>query len=762
MLGRPNPLLVLDNLEQVVEAAPDIAALLAACPSLKVLATSRVRLRLAAEYLFPVGPLQLPETAAGSSPDKLARTEAVAFFLDRTRSADPEFTLTESNSDAVAMLVGHLDGLPLAIELAAARIWILPPEVLLARMEQRLPLLTGGPRDAPARQRTMRDAIAWSYDLLTPEEQTLFRWLAVFIGGFRLEAAEAVAAEGDSKIPVIELLGMLVDHSLLRSVTDTPDARRFRYLESLREYGLERLVARGEEQSARDAHAAYFVRAVTSLQERVNDAEPAKRDARLITLLDHLETERDNLRAVLAWLTQQERLEAAMVLAVAIWPFRTNQTHGIEARATLESLLAHACASACSVTRAHALHSLCHLARRQGDTYQAAEAGEEALANFREVDDLVNAGRVLLSLGWALMDRGQTDEALEHHQEGLRLAETVGDQKGMASAHDLLGRVYLVRNQHEASAAHLQEALRLSRTTGDRPCLANVLAHLGVLARREDDTVSASRYLRESIAIAREVGDRHLLPSALAVFGEVLRREGDLAASETCLQESLEICRQTSYEHGEAGALLGLGCLALERGQLGQALGLLRESIVAFQRVGLLSEMQYGATLCLDAFACLSLEVGELVQSARFLGMADTLLDRNGVPRPKGKPLYLDERRLETIRQGLGECELAAAWREGHSLSEEAMVDEVLAFDLPASVSPKQREKAPSGVESRLSPRELEVLRLLAHGSSDREIAETLFVSRRTVTTHVSNLFAKLGVTNRVQATTVAIRDSLL
>ena len=532
-LDRPNLLLVLDNLEQVVEAAPDLAPLLATCSSLKILTTSRVRLRLAAEHLFPVGPLRLPETATGSSMDELARTEAVAFFVDRSQAADPTFALTESNNETAAMLVSHLDGLPLAIELAAARIALLPPEALLARMKQRLPLLTGGLRDAPARQRTMRDAIAWSYDLLTPDEQRLFRRLAVFVGGFTVEAAEAVVAEGEIETPVIESLSVLVDHSLVRYVSDPSGAGRFRYLESLREYGLERLAASGEEQEARDAHATYFIGAVASLQERVSDAEPIERGARLVAFLDRLEAERDNLRAVLAWLTQQERIEEAIALAVAIWPFRTNLTHDIEARATLESLLALPQARACFVTRAHALNALCHLARRQGDSHEAVEAGEEALALFREADDHMNAGRVLISLGWVLMDIGRHDEALEHYRESLRLAEMVDDWEGVAAAHDLLGWVHMARNEHEASAAHLQEALQVSRAAGDPVRLGNVLGHLGVLARRENDTVRAARYFQESIAIAREIGDQHLLPSALAVYSDILRRDGDLAAAET-------------------------------------------------------------------------------------------------------------------------------------------------------------------------------------------------------------------------------------
>nr|MBA2470447.1 XRE family transcriptional regulator [Chloroflexia bacterium] len=296
-LSRRNLLLVLDNLEQVVDAAPEIATLLAACPSVRILATSRVRLRLAAEHVFRVLPLRLPETVDGPSLSELARTEAVAFFVDRAQAADPIFTLTESNSESVATLVGRLDGLPLAIELAAVRVAHLPLATLLARMEHSLPLLTGGARDAPARQRTMRDAIAWSYDLLAADEQLLFRRLAIFVGGFTVEAAEAAAAEGDVKIRAIESLGMLVDHSLLQFVPDAHGAGRFRYLESLQEYGLDQLAARGEESALRAAHAAHFIHAVTSLQETVREAKPIERGARLVAFLDRLEAERDNLRA---------------------------------------------------------------------------------------------------------------------------------------------------------------------------------------------------------------------------------------------------------------------------------------------------------------------------------------------------------------------------------------------------------------------------------------------------------------------------------
>ncbi|HET8645992.1 MAG TPA: hypothetical protein VFO85_10905, partial [Vicinamibacteria bacterium] len=312
-------LLILDNLEQVLAAAPDIATLLANCPELVVLATSRAPLHISGERMVRIAPLPLPDPLPGhdaaAPAAEVLRSDAVRLFVERAQDVSNDFALTEENAGAVAAICRQLDGLPLAIELAAARVKILPPPALQARLERRLPLLTGGPRDAPQRQRTMRDAIAWSYDLLRDEEQALFRSLSVFVGGFTLDAAAAVArgedsANGAEELALLDGISALVEASLLAVADTAGDQPRYGMLETVREFGLEMLAASGEERAARQRHADYF----QLLAERAHDA--ALRGSFRSSLVDDLA----NLRAALAWFEQAGEAEQSLRLAGALWP----------------------------------------------------------------------------------------------------------------------------------------------------------------------------------------------------------------------------------------------------------------------------------------------------------------------------------------------------------------------------------------------------------------------------------------------------------
>ncbi len=372
-------LLVLDNLEQVGEAAPQIADLLAAVPGLTVLVTSRVPLRLAAEHRFPVPPLAVPAAREAPGVETLAQAAAVRLFVARAQAVRPDFTLTEANAATVAGICARLDGLPLALELAAARVAHLPPGALLARLAPRLPLLTGGARDLPARQRTMRDAIAWSHDLLQPGEQLLFRRLAVCVGGFTLEAAAGVCQGGeasgsrdaggavssstsrppDSSTSVLHGVAALMDASLLREETGGDEEPRYRMLETVREFGLERLSESGEEKGVLQAHAAYFL----ALAEA---AEPALVGPDAEAWQARLEAEHDNFRAALGWSISGGEAETALRLGAALWRFWARRGHLHEGRGWLERGLAQA-GEGCSRSRARALVRLGNLALDLGD-----------------------------------------------------------------------------------------------------------------------------------------------------------------------------------------------------------------------------------------------------------------------------------------------------------------------------------------------------------------------------------------------------------
>ncbi len=454
-------LLVLDNFEQVVEAAPVVADLLAACPALKVLVTSRVRLRVSGEHEHTVPPLEVAEQEEAASVEDVAGSGAVRLFVARARAVKADFALTPETASVVATICRRLDGLPLAIELAAARIKVLPPAALLARLEKRLPLLGGGGRDLPVRQQSMRDAIAWSYDLLSPKEQPLFRRLAVFVGGFTLEAAEAVVGGAlDPGVDPFEAVASLVDTSLLRQENGPTGEPRYRMLEMVREFGLERLAASGEEAAVRAAHAAHFL----ALAERAV-LEPHG-DTAIYPWLPVLDDEHPNLRAALGWLAGADDAGAFLRLATRLSQFWYLRGHFSEGRRWLEEAVARA-GGAPPALRAAALYGAGRLAHYQGDDARAVPLLEEALGLARCVDGSWLTPTALLLLGVVAEDRGQ----------------------------------------YARAEPPLQEALALYREGGHAGLASLTLGHLGIVAYGRGDLVRADQTLEEALALARTSGD---------------------------------------------------------------------------------------------------------------------------------------------------------------------------------------------------------------------------------------------------------------
>jgi predicted ATPase len=436
LLRQRHLLLVLDNFEQIVAAAPIVARLLAECAGVKALVTSRVRLQVSGEQEYVLPPLGVP-LAAFTSIDDLEANPSVTLFVQRARSVRPNVALGWENADAVAAVCRQLDGLPLAIELAAARTKILPPSVLRAQLEQGLGLLTGGPRDQPARLQTLRGAIAWSYDLLPDAEQAAFRRLAIFSGGFTLEAAEQVLDVGGSVIDIVE---SLIDSSLLRQEEDPTGDARFGMLETIREFGLEMLAASGEEDAVRAAHAAWYL----ALTER---AEPDMGPTQTMWL-SRLEAEHPNLRVSLGWYIAQGAAPPALRQAGALWPFWFFHNHFLEGVSWLERALA--------------------LSDTRGDT-----------AGVREV--------ALLGAGILASVLGEFDRASAWHEEGLALSERAGDPTGQGRALFGIGGVARHRGDDAAAIAALGDALALFRSTGDLSWMASTLNSLGNVAHRMGD-----------------------------------------------------------------------------------------------------------------------------------------------------------------------------------------------------------------------------------------------------------------------------------
>jgi predicted ATPase len=500
-------LLVLDNFEHVVDAATHVAALLATSSGLTVLTTSRATLRLSGEYEYPVPPLTAPLAGDRSDLASLVSNDAVELFAQRARAASPDFVVTEANAVAVASICQRLDGLPLAIELAAARIKVLPAEALLARIEKRLPLLTGGPRDLPVRLRTMRDAIAWSYDLLDEDEQALFRWLAVFAGGFTLEAADSMAQQHDASreggggfasFP-FDLVASLVDKSLLVRVEQASGEPRLLMLETIREYGLEQLAASGEAAAAHAAHAAYFL----ALAE---EAEPRLAGPGQGVWLARIDAEYDNLRLALEWLRDHGSSEAFLQLAGALPAFWEIRGYLSEGRRWLTAALARRGEASPAVT-ARALRGAGTIAREQGDYAAAAALGEEALTLFRQLGDTLGIARTAHLLGDTASDVGDYARATALLEEGLELFEQLGDAGSASNMLNDLGVVARRQRELDRAASLFEASLARARVAGTDLGVARTLSNLGHVAADQHDFPRAIALYRESLELQAEVGD---------------------------------------------------------------------------------------------------------------------------------------------------------------------------------------------------------------------------------------------------------------
>lgn len=504
-------LLVLDNCEQVITAASDLAALLTACPRLAILATSRESLRIAAEHEFPVLPLGVPEEIRDLALDDLAQIPALALFVSRATAIDPSFALTTDNAAVIAEICRRLDGLPLAIELAAARIRLLPPRALLARLEQRLPLLTGGARDLPSRQQTMRNTIAWSHDLLDDAEQTLFQFLSVFPSGFTLEAAERMSGEQPGMGQALDLLASLVAKSLVAYDGDEGVAPRYRMLETIREFGQERLAASGRDAMARDRHAAWAL----ALAER---AAPHVTGPDAAIWLEMLERDHAGLRAALSWLVECSEGELLARLAGMLWTFWKEHAHYSEGRRWLDAALELG-QTAPAKDRLRVMTGSGAMAWYQGDVAYSRQMHEQALVLAREIGDRAAEAFVLGALGVHASELGDDLQAIARFEESVAVAREVRDPAPVVlSLHNLAHQEWQ-RGEKSRAASRLEEALQVAREHRMGWILPSILVGLGTISTDLGDAVRAVRYFRESIALAQLRGN----------LGDVIDGVGGLA-----------------------------------------------------------------------------------------------------------------------------------------------------------------------------------------------------------------------------------------
>jgi len=652
--------LVLDNFEHVLDASELISQLVSECPMLTVLITSRVRLGLSGEHVIAVDPLELPDPAHVPSFDQIAGSAAVRLFVDRARTAFPAFALNERNARAVSTICQRLDGLPLAIELAAARCNILSPEALAARLERRLVLLTGGPQDAPERLQTMRAAIAWSSDLLDDHEQEFWERLGIFVGGFTAEAAEAVAMSNVvTTAQPIDMLESLIDQGLLRTATNVDGEPRFIMLETTREYALERLAERGAEDTVRAAHAAWF-------HAYGHEVEPGLMGSDPDPWFHQTEADIANIRAALDWYRDHGEIEAGLDLAGVLAWFWTAPGYIAEGRAWYDTMLPLAGPEIDPAIMARALDAAGDLAHWHTDTDRAIELHELALSRWRELGARRNVAATLRSLGSAAIDQLQFERAQALLSEGHALSLENGDTWNIAAAANLLG----------------------------------------VVSRERGNTQEAAIWHEEALRGWHQLGDQDHLPIALNGLGWAYLHDGEHQRAWESFDAAISLDGDTEAGNEIALSLVGFAALAALNGQPGAA--------------------------------------------TRLFAVAATQRQRLGLPLRPPTQLLVDDL-VEGVRSTLGSAAFALGWTKGQALDLAEAVREARLVTVPIPQS-----------GDGLSRREREVLGLLVEGASDHEIADQLFITRRTASKHVAAILEKLGASNRTAAATIAHRRGMV
>ena len=518
-IGDKEILLVLDNFEQVVSAAPVVGQLLAGCARLKVLVTSRSVLHLRGEHEAPAPTMDVPESTDGVPPDDLLSTESVRLFDERARAANPRFELTVENYPSVAEICRRLDGLPLALELAAARTKLLTPEAMLKRMDRRLQLLTGGSRDVPLRQRTLRDALDWDYELLSAEEQILFRGLAVFAGGFTFDSAEAVINGGEHVwLDVFNGIDSLASKSLIRRESLDSDELRFGTLRIIREYALERLEENEESNEFHCRYTAYFMDLAVQLSEHIRGPEQT-------SWLLRLEREHDNVRAALRWASEHDPV-LFMQLCSALGPFWEYRSYLTEGRYWLELAL-DTVDDAPPEQRAKALDCAGVLARGQGDYAHGIELHEEAVGIWRSIGDEACLAKSLKNLGNVYLDTNQIDVAAGLYEESVELRRNLGDAHGTAETLNNLGVLARLRNDWETAAGYYEQSLLVFTELQDVQGRARVLMNLGEVRYEMGDYVGATDLCKEGLELFRELGSRWDIADVLEIMAAVASGRGD-------------------------------------------------------------------------------------------------------------------------------------------------------------------------------------------------------------------------------------------
>ena len=731
-------LLVLDNFEQVAEASTTVSDLLSAAPALKVLATSRTLLHLYGEHDFPVPPLMLPALGDPADPSYFAALrgcESVELFVQRGRAVRFDFDLTEANALDVAGICARLDGLPLAIELAAARLRLLPPRAILSRLANRLDFLNGGAHNVPARQRTMRAAIEWSYDLLDPEEQRLFRRLAVFQGGCSAHALSRVL-DLDAPLPpdddapgehdMSEPLASLVDKSLLQQTEWVDDEPRYAMLDTVREYAFERLVESEEYDALRERHALYYM----WFAERCSREQQGPGQS---AWLDRMAREHDNLRAALEWSTamagrgEHDAAEAARADVPASQAI-DREVPGVPYDP--DSGLGAAGPADVAVRLAIAMHEFWET---RGFLSEGRARLVPVLRDAERASDRKAYARAVFAAGRMAMLQRDDDAAAALLEQSLRMYRGLGDKLGISCALVAVGMVAMRRDDHETAEANYDEAYRLRLELGDRLWLSRSYAGLGYLAHYHGQRERALEMLRLSVDSAEQSGDSREVGHTLVRLAYELADQGMLEEAEARLADALSIFKECAVEQGVAGALAVHGKIALARGHSRRAALMFSAARAMYDVLGMRMEPPSHADM------------------SEFERALDSLRGRLG--EAEFARIASQARRLST--------EEALAYREPEGLPAVRVLarpDPTAARDVAAPAKAARRQRYPAG----LTEREVEVLRLVAAGLTNVEAADRLTVSRHTVNMHLRSIYAKLEVNSRTAAARFAVEARII
>lgn len=743
-------LLLLDNFEQVVSAAPELTELLTACLNLKILVTSRAVLHIQGEYEYPVPPLALPHRTQLSANEDLSQFAAVALFLERALAVKPDLAVTQANMQAIAAICVHLDGLPLAIELAAARIKLLPPRALLQRMTHRLDVLTGGVRGAPARQQTLRNTIEWSYNLLDAAEQRLFRRLSVFTGNFTLEAVESLSSTyADETGLTLDGVTSLIDKSLLLQIEREGEEPRLLMLETIREYGLEVLAASGEEEITRQDYIAYYL----ELAERAGPELVGRQQA---AWLDRLEREHTNLQAALHWSVAQGRARHDMTVALRLGVALRNfwLVHGpySEGRNFLEQALA-ASEGVAVPLQAKALYTAANLAFILSDHDRAEALCQESLKLFRELEDRPGMAFALYLLAWISRDNINVDIAMV--EEALELFKEIGDREYVAWSFYTLGYLDGIRGEYTRACTWIEESLFLHKEIENKRGIAFSLIGLAqIYYYSQSNQATMNTLLNESLALFRELDDKTGIAYSRLLQGQLSFVQGDAAKAALLIKESLVIYRELGTQQGIAEALCQLARVVTAQGDDMRAYTLYEESLAIARDV----KMKELIASCLEGIAEVATIQGKFAWAAQLWGCAEVLREAVGVPIP-----FVDranyERLITNVRAQLGDKAFSTVWAEGRMMTPEQVLamSEQEGVQPPGTIAAISSSSYPAG----LTRREVEVLGLVAKGLTNFEIAQELGISEKTIAHHLTHIFNKTTSENRASAAAYAIRHGL-